>query len=157
MDLADDEEMMRMMHDARFESVFLGIETPDEASLETARKVQNTRNPLDAAVDRVYSYYPKMGAPRWKAAAKLPSLVDLKALNIVVLRHGIKRNTRTRFWRYLLGMARNNPALVEQFLSVLAHNEHFLEYRSIVQKEIREQLESLPPEKPTAAKELQPA
>ena len=53
MDLADDEEMMRMMHDARFESVFLGIETPDEASLETARKVQNTRNPLDAAVDRI--------------------------------------------------------------------------------------------------------
>ena len=46
MDLADDEEMMRMMHDARFESVFLGIETPDESSLETARKVQNTRNPL---------------------------------------------------------------------------------------------------------------
>ncbi|HCX54323.1 MAG TPA: B12-binding domain-containing radical SAM protein, partial [Synechococcus sp. UBA9887] len=52
-DLADDDEMMRMMHDARFESVFLGIETPDESSLETARKVQNTRNPLDAAVDRI--------------------------------------------------------------------------------------------------------
>ena len=131
-DLADDEEMMRMMHDARFESVFLGIETPDEASLETARKVQNTRNPLDAAV-------------------------DLKALSIVVWRQGIKRNTRTRFWRYLLGMARNNPDLLAQFLSVLAHNEHFLEYRSIVQQEIREQLESLPPEEPTAAKELQPA
>ena len=62
-----------------------------------------------------------------------------------------------RFWRYLLGMARNNPALLEQFLSMLAHNEHFLEYRSIVQKEIHEQLESLPPEEPTAAKELQPA
>ncbi len=42
-------------------------------------------------------------------------------------------------------MARNNPALLEQFLSVLAYNEHFLEYRSIVQQEIREQLESLPP------------
>ena len=54
-------------------------------------------------------------------------------------------------------MARNNPALLEQFLSVLAHNEHFLEYRSIVQQEIREQLESLPPEEPTEAKELQPA
>ena len=40
---------------------------------------------------------------------------------------------------------------------MLAHNEHFLEYRSIVQKEIREQLESLPPEEPTAAKELHPA
>ena len=33
--------------------MFLGIETPDEASLETSRKVQNTRNPLDAAVDRI--------------------------------------------------------------------------------------------------------
>ena len=79
-------------------------------------------------------------------AALLPQewemkLVDLKALSIVVWRQGIKRNTRTRFWRYLLGMARN---------------EHFLEYRSIVQQEIREQLESLPPEEPTATKELQP-
>ena len=62
-------------------------------------------------------------------------LVDLKALSIVVWRQGIKHNTRTRFWRYLLGIARNNPALLEQFLSVLAHNEHFLEYRSIFQQE----------------------
>ena len=99
-----------------------------------------------------------MGAPRWKAAAKLPSLVDLKSLTIVVWRQGIKRNTRTRFWRYMFCMARNNLTLLEQFLSVLAHNEHFLEYRSIVQQEIREQLESLPPEEePTATKELQPA
>ncbi|WP_115025428.1 B12-binding domain-containing radical SAM protein [Synechococcus sp. UW69] len=264
-DLADDDEMMRMMHDARFESVFLGIETPDEASLETARKVQNTRNPLDAAVDRitangirvmagfiigfdgekdgagrrivdfvtrtgipaammgmlqalpktalwarleregrliqgedaakgvnqtnllnfeptrpirdianeyveafcalyepnaymdrVYSYYLKMGAPRWKAAAKLPTWIDIKALSTVVWRQGIKRDTRSRFWKYMFGMARHNPALLEQFLVVLAHNEHFLEYRSIVQQEIREQLESLPPEEPTTPKELQP-
>ena len=264
-DLADDEEMMQMMHDARFESVFLGIETPDEASLETARKVQNTRNPLDAAVDRitangirvmagfiigfdgekdgaggrivdfvtrtgipaammgmlqalpktalwarleregrliqgedaakgvnqtnllnfeptrpirdianeyveafcalyepnaymdrVYSYYLKMGAPRWKTAAKLPTWIDIKALSTVVWRQGIKRDTRSRFWKYMFGMARHNPALLEQFLVVLAHNEHFLEYRSIVQQEIREQLESLPPEEPTTQKELQP-
>ena len=265
-DLADDEEMMRMMHDARFEKVFLGIETPDEASLETARKVQNTRNPLDAAVDRitangigvmagfiigfdgekagagqrivdfvtrtgipaammgmlqalpktalwarlekegrliqsedaakgvnqtnllnfkptrpirdianeyveafcalyepnaymdrVYSYYLKMGAPRWKAAPKLPTFTDLRALSIVVWRQGIKRSTRTRFWRYMLSMARRNPAMLEQFLVVLAHNEHFMEYRAIVQREIREQLESLPPEEPRNTRELQPA
>ena len=92
-----------------------------------------------------------MGATRWKAVNKLPSLVDLKTLSIVVWRQGIKRNTRTRFWRYLLGMARNNPALLEQFLSVL-HNEHFLEYRLIVQQEIREKLEALPPEESTSAK-----
>ena len=62
------------------------------------------------------------------------------------------------FWSYekILKLV-NRKVLLEQFLSVLAHNEHFLEYRSIVQQEIREQLESLPPEEPTAAKELQPA
>ena len=54
-------------------------------------------------------------------------------------------------------MARNNPALLEQFLVMLAHNEHFIEYRSIVQREIREQVEALPPEEPTAQKELLPA
>ena len=266
-DLADDDEMMRMMHDCRFESVFLGIETPDEASLETARKVQNTRNPLDAAVDRitangirvmagfiigfdgekegagrrivdfvtrtgipaammgmlqalpktalwarlekegrliqeedaakgvnqtnllnfvptrpirnianeyveafcalyepnaymdrVYSYYLKMGAPRWKAAFKLPTLTDLRALSIVVWRQGIKRDTRFRFWRYMVGMARHNPALLEQFLVVLAHNEHFQEYRGVVTREIEEQLAALPPEPPAGdrSKVLQP-
>ena len=262
--LADDDEMMRMMHEARFESVFLGIETPDESSLETAGKVQNTRNPLDAAVDlitangirvmagfiigfdgekdgaggrivdfvtrtgipaammgmlqalpntalwhrlekedrliqdkdaakgvnqtnllnfkptrpirdianeyvdafcalyepnaymdRVYSYYLKMGAPRWKAAATLPTWIDIRALTIVIWRQGIKRNTRSRFWRYMLGMARQNPAMLEQFLVVLAHNEHFLEYRAIVQQQIREQLELLPPEGNSSQKALQ--
>ncbi|MFL0741767.1 MAG: B12-binding domain-containing radical SAM protein [Prochlorococcus sp.] len=262
--LADDDEMMRMMHEARFESVFLGIETPDESSLESAGKVQNTRNPLDAAVDlitangirvmagfiigfdgekdgaggrivdfvtrtgipaammgmlqalpntalwhrlekedrliqdkdaakgvnqtnllnfkptrpirdianeyvdafcalyepnaymdRVYSYYLKMGAPRWKAAATLPTWIDIRALTIVIWRQGIKRNTRSRFWRYMLGMARQNPAMLEQFLVVLAHNEHFLEYRAIVQQQIREQLELLPPEGNSSQKALQ--
>jgi radical SAM superfamily enzyme YgiQ (UPF0313 family) len=109
----------------------------------------------NAYMDRVYSYYLKMGAPRWKAAAKLPSLTDLRALAIVIWRQGIKRNTRGRVWRYLLGMARHNPALLEQFLSVLAHNEHFMEYREIVTREIQGQLEALPPERPQVS-QLQP-
>ena len=50
----------------------------------------------------------KMGHP---GSRGLNRLVDLKALTIVVWRQGIKRNTRTRFWRYLLGMARNLPCL----------------------------------------------
>jgi hypothetical protein len=37
-----------------------------------------------------------------------------------------------------------------QYLEALAHNEHFLEYRSIVTREIEQQLEHLPPE-PTLA------
>ena len=57
----------------------------------------------------------------------------------------------------MFSMARRNPAMLEQFLVVLAHNEHVLEYRAIVQREIREQLESLPPEEPSTPLELQTA
>ena len=70
----------------------------------------------------------------------------------MVWRQGIKRSTRFRFWRYMFGMAMNNPALLEQFLVVLAHNEHFQEYRGVVTREIQEQLAELP-----AKRELQPA
>ncbi|MDM7952996.1 MAG: B12-binding domain-containing radical SAM protein [Cyanobium sp. CZS 25K] len=55
-DLADDPELMAGMSRCRFESVFLGIETPDEASLATVRKLQNTRSPLIRAVDTISSY-----------------------------------------------------------------------------------------------------
>jgi radical SAM superfamily enzyme YgiQ (UPF0313 family) len=44
------------MGEARFEAVFLGIETPDEASLSVAGKHQNTRSSLEESVDRITSY-----------------------------------------------------------------------------------------------------
>ena len=55
-DLAADDEMMEMMAEARFEAVFLGIETPDEASLSLTGKHQNTRSSLEDSVDRITSY-----------------------------------------------------------------------------------------------------
>ena len=276
-DLASDEELMAMMAECRFDSVFLGIETPDEASLETAKKLQNTRSSLDesvdritsygirvmagfiigfdgeksgagsrivefvsrtgipaammgmlqalpntglwhrlekegrlienkaaakgvnqtnllnfvptrpirdianeyvdafcqlyephAYIDRVCSYYLKMGKPRWQQfvpanlkKSSLPTWTDLRALLIVIWRQGIKRDTRWRFWRSLLKVALGNPAVLEQFLVTLAHNEHFLEYRSVVTREIQDQLAALPPDPPQTAqlanRELQPA
>jgi len=277
-DLAADEEMMRMMAEARFEAVFLGIETPDEASLSVAGKHQNTRSSLEESVDRITSYgirvmagfiigfdgeksgagdrivrfvsntgipaammgmlqalpntglwhrlekegrlieekadakgvnqtnllnfvptrpirdianeyvdafcrlyepnayidrvkhyYLKMGEPRWTAFYRpeksdkpaLPSLTDVRALAIVIWRQGIVRDTRWRFWSSLLTVARRNPKTLEQFLVTLAHNEHFQEYRSIVTREIQEQLASLPPDPPREpakpSRELQPA
>jgi len=41
--LADDPELMSMMVDAGFDTVFVGIETPDETSLGECSKNQNTR------------------------------------------------------------------------------------------------------------------
>jgi radical SAM superfamily enzyme YgiQ (UPF0313 family) len=47
--LADDEELMQLMVAAGFRSVFVGIETPDEISLEECHKVQNKgRNLVDS-------------------------------------------------------------------------------------------------------------
>jgi radical SAM superfamily enzyme YgiQ (UPF0313 family) len=48
--LADDEELMRMMTDAGFDRVFIGIETPNEESLGECGKDQNTNRDLVASV-----------------------------------------------------------------------------------------------------------
>jgi radical SAM superfamily enzyme YgiQ (UPF0313 family) len=52
-DLAQDLELMQMMVDCNFGTVFLGIETPDDSSLTLTRKHQNTRSPLSEAVNTI--------------------------------------------------------------------------------------------------------
>jgi radical SAM superfamily enzyme YgiQ (UPF0313 family) len=123
----------------------------------------------NAYIDRVYSYFLKLPPQRYRQILreqaangmatggdadlsgnqpapkkKGMSWVDLRALAIVVWRQGVKRNTRWRFWRALAGMARHNPARFKGFISILAHSEHFLEYRQIVRREIQEQIAGLP-------------
>ena len=51
--LADDEELMRQMIRAGFESVFVGIETPDDRALKECNKSQNTNRDLVASVKRI--------------------------------------------------------------------------------------------------------
>ncbi|MBV5260265.1 DUF4070 domain-containing protein [Synechococcus moorigangaii CMS01] len=247
-DLADDPELMELMVECFFDAVFLGIETPDEESLQLTKKFQNTRSSLADAIDkiirtglrpmagfiigfdgekkgagdriikfaeltaiptttfamlqalpntalwhrleeegrlraqkdgtlnqtnlmnfiptrpledianeyvnafwqlydphlyldRIYRCFLKLGAPKCHPPAKFPSLVDLKALAIVVWRQGIKRDTRWRFWHHLFGILRHNPAVFDHYLTLCAHNEHFLEYRQIVKDSIEAQLQ----------------
>ncbi len=52
-DLANDQELMDLMVQCNFGSVFLGIETPDEESLALTQKHQNTRSSLTEAVERI--------------------------------------------------------------------------------------------------------
>jgi radical SAM superfamily enzyme YgiQ (UPF0313 family) len=246
-DLAADEELMELMVECAFNAVFLGIETPDEDSLELTKKFQNTRSSLHDAVDkilraglrpmagfiigfdgekkgagdrivrfaeetaiptttfamlqalpntalwhrlakekrlrdnkygnlnqtnlmnfiptrplediareyvdafwrlydpqcyldRVYRCFLKLGAPKHKAPFKFPSWIDLRALGIVIWRQGIKRNTRWKFWHHLFSIIKNNPAVWDHYLTLCAHNEHFLEYRQIVKDQIEGQL-----------------
>jgi radical SAM superfamily enzyme YgiQ (UPF0313 family) len=44
LDLADDDELMQLMVECNIQSVFIGIESPNEASLRETKKVQNVRS-----------------------------------------------------------------------------------------------------------------
>ncbi|MCU0564994.1 MAG: DUF4070 domain-containing protein [Oculatellaceae cyanobacterium Prado106] len=52
-DLANDQDLMDQMVQCNFGAVFLGIETPDEASLTLTQKHQNTRDSLSEAVHTI--------------------------------------------------------------------------------------------------------
>ena len=52
-DLADDESLMAMMLEAGFNTVFIGIETPDDQSLAECNKTQNAGRDLVADIRRI--------------------------------------------------------------------------------------------------------
>jgi radical SAM superfamily enzyme YgiQ (UPF0313 family) len=54
--LADDEELLAMMVEAGFDTVFIGIETPNEASLAECGKGQNIHRDLIQDVKRIQRY-----------------------------------------------------------------------------------------------------
>lgn len=54
--LADDEELMRLMVEAGFDRVFIGIETPNEDSLIECNKLHNKNRDLMAAVKSIQSH-----------------------------------------------------------------------------------------------------
>ena len=51
--LADDDELMQMMIQSGFDAVFIGIETPDESSLEECNKVQNKNRNLLQSIKKI--------------------------------------------------------------------------------------------------------
>lgn len=53
MNLADDAELLAMLAEAGFGTVFIGIETPDEAALAACNKKQNLKRDLVADVKRI--------------------------------------------------------------------------------------------------------
>jgi radical SAM superfamily enzyme YgiQ (UPF0313 family) len=55
-DLADDDELMTRMKQAGFETVFVGIETPDETSLSECTKSQNKNRDLIACVHKIQKF-----------------------------------------------------------------------------------------------------
>ncbi len=56
LNLAQDEELMELFRAARFRWAFIGIESPDEASLRETHKLQNVRGDPLAAVQRIHAH-----------------------------------------------------------------------------------------------------
>jgi radical SAM superfamily enzyme YgiQ (UPF0313 family) len=54
--IADDNELMELMVDAGFSTVFVGIETVDEESLAECNKIQNTRRDLVECVKTIHRH-----------------------------------------------------------------------------------------------------
>ena len=114
-DLAQDAEMMELMVECGFSAVFLGIETPDEDSLQMTKKFQNTRSSLTEAVESIIKAglrpmagfiigfdNEKAGAGdrivRFAELAAIPSttFAMLQALPNTALWHRVKREGRLR-------------------------------------------------------------
>lgn len=54
--LADDEHLLALMQDTCFDQIFIGIESPDEETLRTTQKYQNTRRSISDSLRKIYSY-----------------------------------------------------------------------------------------------------
>jgi radical SAM superfamily enzyme YgiQ (UPF0313 family) len=54
--LADDEELLALMQQANFATIFVGIESPDEETLKQTQKAQNTKRKLADSLQKIYSY-----------------------------------------------------------------------------------------------------
>lgn len=52
-DLAKDPELLELMYESGFGALFVGIETPDEESLDLTKKFQNLREPLEQSVEKI--------------------------------------------------------------------------------------------------------
>jgi radical SAM superfamily enzyme YgiQ (UPF0313 family) len=53
-DLAEDDEMLELMVEANFESVFIGIESPNEDALRETKKIQNLTDRGGTMLDKVH-------------------------------------------------------------------------------------------------------
>jgi radical SAM superfamily enzyme YgiQ (UPF0313 family) len=54
--LADDEELMKLLAEAGFNTVFIGIETPDEDSLRECGKIHNINRSLLDSIRKIQNY-----------------------------------------------------------------------------------------------------
>jgi radical SAM superfamily enzyme YgiQ (UPF0313 family) len=107
--LADDPELLRMMKEANFNRVFLGIETPVEESLKEAQKFQNTRR----------------SRQQRKAA-------DYLALCSSILKQRVLGKSRGSYWKFLLQAATRYRHAFDTAVTLAIMGYHFQTLTGIV-------------------------
>lgn len=91
-------------------------------------------------LDRTYRQFLLMGEPKHKTTLRKPSWVVIRAMLTIFWRQGVLRKTRWTFWRYLVHIMIAKPRNWQYYLSICALGEHFLEYRQLVDQQIKAQL-----------------
>jgi len=56
LNVAQDDELLRLFRKANFEWMFIGIESPDEESLKETLKFQNIRGDMLSSIQKIYTY-----------------------------------------------------------------------------------------------------
>jgi radical SAM superfamily enzyme YgiQ (UPF0313 family) len=97
-------------------------------------------------INRTYRHFLVLGEAQKNQAKKVAGSPDVSwstiwALIVLTWRQGVVRKSRWCFWWNLIRLAMRYPAVVTNYLSVCAQEEHFLEYRSIVREQIEAQLD----------------
>ncbi|MEJ2718050.1 MAG: B12-binding domain-containing radical SAM protein [Deltaproteobacteria bacterium] len=106
--LGQDLEMIRLMTDANFVEVFVGIESPDEEVLARNRKYQNIRNPLIESLDTINknglsvlgSFIIGLDGERKGAGERICAFVEQANLPIVMV-NLLQAAPHTRLWNRL--------------------------------------------------------
>ena len=93
-----------------------------------------------AFVRRAHHHCKNFHFPRRRKQRRVPDLPEIRALLVIIWRHGVLRNSRGAFWSAVFDLYRANGLALPRFLISCAHFEHFYTYRAHVEKEIQKQL-----------------
>ncbi|MEJ2718195.1 MAG: B12-binding domain-containing radical SAM protein, partial [Deltaproteobacteria bacterium] len=106
--LGQDREMIDLMTEANFWSVFVGVESPDETVLALNRKYQNIRNPISQSLDNLNrnglsvlaSFIIGLDGEEKGAGQRICAFVEHAAIPLVML-NTLYAMPNTRLWKRL--------------------------------------------------------
>lgn len=94
----------------------------------------------EAYVERVYHQFRRMRPLPYPPPSELPSLSELRAVAVVLMRQGVLSPSRLTFWKYLLRGLRRFPDRFDRYLASIVFFEHFRRYVETVSVGLRAEL-----------------